>query len=327
MNTRERIIAAADQLFYEHGVDLVIECDTHMVKRTYPLRPSDGEGSYESFVRDDENGTVFIGEGSWGAPIRPADDDKPWTMASDSFHQFKWVQVSPEHVDVRSVRFENVADIAEVSDDNPFALPDGLMVWEPATGAVLRLPFNTENGTYVEGGRWAELMGPRSQWRYHDGGALPAEGWFAPDYDDSNWATGQARLGYGNDGEATTLSFGDDASRKHPAAYFRTTFTAEAVDTLGQVVVEVLADDGFVAYLNGEEIGRRRIPEGPVSHTTYATGHPPNESHYDTLDIDPKLLNDGENTLAVEVHQRSGDSSDLALNARVRVLRSPEAAE
>ena len=65
-------IAAWAQLFYDHGVDLVVESDTHMVKRSYPLRPSDDEGSYESFIRDDENGVVFIGEGSWGAPTRPA---------------------------------------------------------------------------------------------------------------------------------------------------------------------------------------------------------------------------------------------------------------
>ena len=97
----ESRIAAWAQLFYDQGVDLVVESDTHMVKRSYPVRPSEEEGSYESFIRDDANGFVFIGEGSWGAPIRPMDDDKPWTMASESFHQFKWIHVYPDEMLIR----------------------------------------------------------------------------------------------------------------------------------------------------------------------------------------------------------------------------------
>lgn len=317
-------IAAWAQLFYDHGMDLVVECDTHMVKRTYPLRPSIEPGSYESFIRDDEHGTVFIGEGSWGAPTRPTDDDKPWTMASDSFYQFKWIQVSPEHIDVRSVRFENVANVASVDDADPFAVPDGLVLWEPPTGAVLRLPFSVDDPTYTEGGRWEELLSPRSVWRYHEGGSDPGEAWTTPDFDDTGWATGAARLGYGGDGEQTTLGFGEDPDQKHPAAYFRTTFDADTADTLERLRVEVLADDGFVAYLNGQEIGRRRVEAGDLAESPYATEVVGNQEAFDALDIDPALLVAGENTLAIEVHQANAKSSDLALDARVRVLHGAE---
>lgn len=320
-------IAAWAQLFYDHGVDLVIECDTHMVKRTYPLRPSDEPGSYESFVRDDEDGIVFIGEGSWGAPTRPADDDKPWTMASDSFYQFKWVQVSPEHIDVRSVRFENVANVASVDDADPFAVPAGLVLWEPPTGTVLRLPFSVDDPTYTDGGHWSEVLSPRSVWKYDDTGAFPGAGWFAADFDDTGWPTGTGRLGYGDDGLATTLRFGDDDQDKHPAAYFRTTFTIEDISRVGKVSLDVLADDGFVAYLNGREVGRRRMPDGAVEFGTLATAHPDSEEGFDQLAIDPALLRDGENTLAIEVHQVAANSSDLALDARVRVLIRPDVQE
>lgn len=135
-------------LFYESGVDLVIESDTHMVKRTYPLRPSEQEGSYESFVRDDENGMVFIGEGSWGAPKRPCNDDKPWTMASDSFYQFKWIQAYPEELRIRSVLFQNVKTVIPLAEDNLFDIPQYIKFWEPESGAVLRLPFDAAHSTY-----------------------------------------------------------------------------------------------------------------------------------------------------------------------------------
>ncbi len=316
-------IAAWAQLLYDEGVDVVIECDTHMVKRTYPLRPSEEAGSYESFIRDDARGIVFIGEGSWGAPIRPADDDKPWTMASDSFYQFKWVQVSPEHIDIRSVRFVNAAEVASVRDDDPFAVPDGLVLWEPPTGTVLRLPFSVDDETYTDGGHWSEVLSPRSTWSYLDQRGAPAAGWYDAGFDDTGWKTGPARLGYGGDGETTTLSFGDNPDDKHPAAYFRTTFTAEDLDSIQRVIVGVLADDGFVAYLNGREIGRRRMAEGDLTEEPYATAVVGNQESYDALDIDLSLLIEGENTLAVEVHQANARSSDLALDARVRVLRQP----
>ncbi|MFI4859687.1 MAG: fibronectin type III domain-containing protein [Phycisphaerales bacterium JB063] len=320
-------IATWAQLFYDEGVDVVIECDTHMVKRTYPLRPSEESGSYESFIRDDERGTVYIGEGSWGAPIRPADDDKPWTMASDSFYQFKWIHVTPEHMDIRSVRFENVDAVASVRDDAPFAVPDGLVLWQPPTGEVLRLPFSVDDATYTDGGQWSEVFNPRSLWRYSDAAQAPAEDWFAADYDDSQWKTGHARLGYGDDGEATTLSYGDNADEKHAIAYFRTTFAIENTDDIQRVIVGVLADDGFVAYLNGQEIGRRRVADGDLTEAPYATQVVGDQESYDGLDIDPTLLVEGENVLCVQVHQANARSSDLSLDARVRVLRQPEGAE
>ena len=63
-------------LFYDHKVNLVIECDAHTVKTTWPDRPSTGSGSDEGFVRDDSNGTVYAGEGCWGAPSRSNDENK-----------------------------------------------------------------------------------------------------------------------------------------------------------------------------------------------------------------------------------------------------------
>lgn len=311
-------IKAWAQLFFDHGVDLVIECDTHMVKRTYPLRPDDGPDSFQSFVRDDARGTVFIGEGSWGAPTRPANDDKPWTMASDSFYQFKWVHVTPKHIDVRSVRFDNVENIASVSDDAPMKVPAGLKLWEPATGAVLRLPFDENDPTYHKPRPRTDVLAFGSVWRYHDDGNQPAPNWHASDYNDADWKRGPARLGYGGDGERTKLSFGPDPRKKHAAYYFRATFTTDGLEpaALGRLTLDVLADDGFVAYLNGKEIGRAHMPDGRVTDKTFANKTSGNGDTH-TIRIPAAALRKGENTLAVEVHQANGGSSDVSFDARV----------
>lgn len=126
-------------LFYKHGVDLVCESDAHVVKTTYPVRPSREKGSDEGFIRDDEKGTVYIGEGCWGAPLRRNNDDKTWTRASGSFNQFKWVFIDLDGIEVRTIKVDNAEEVASVTANDIFSPPAGLDIWSPRTGSVLRI--------------------------------------------------------------------------------------------------------------------------------------------------------------------------------------------
>lgn len=126
-------------LFYKYGVDLVCESDAHVVKTTYPIRPSREKGSDEGFIRDDERGTVYVGEGCWGAPLRRSNDDKKWTRASGSFNQFKWIFIDLEGIEVRTIKVDNAEEVASVDANDIFSEPIGLDVWEPKTGRVLRI--------------------------------------------------------------------------------------------------------------------------------------------------------------------------------------------
>ena len=126
-------------LFHQYGVDLALESDAHVVKTTYPIRPSQGPGSDEGFIRDDETGTVYIGEGCWGAPLRENNDDKSWTRASGSFNQFKWIFVDREKIEIRTIITGDALQVAEVSHNNIFEPPFGLTIWNPPTGDVVVL--------------------------------------------------------------------------------------------------------------------------------------------------------------------------------------------
>ena len=128
------------ELFYKHQVDLAIESDTHMVKRTYPIRPSLAEGNDEGFVRDPK-GTVYIGEGSWAAPKRAVNDNKSWTLASDSFYQFKLIHADEKKLESLVVKFENEENVEALTENNILEIPKGLKIWQPKSGAVLTLPF------------------------------------------------------------------------------------------------------------------------------------------------------------------------------------------
>ncbi len=134
-------------LFYKYGVKLAIECDSHLVKYTYPLKP-DLLGE-EGFVIDKEKGTTFIGEGSWGAPTRKNDDDKSWTIDSASFWQFKLITAMPEKLEIRTVKFGseheeyNPQEVKEITqkeqNKNPQAIPKNLDLWNSKVGKVLKL--------------------------------------------------------------------------------------------------------------------------------------------------------------------------------------------
>jgi len=134
-------------LFYKHGIQLAIECDSHLVKYTLPLKPDlFGE---EGFVVDKERGTTFIGEGSWGAPTRKNNDDKSWTLASGSFWQFKLITATPEKLEIRTIKFGDetrdydATKVEELTQDeqdaHPTLLPKNLDLWKTKVGEVLEL--------------------------------------------------------------------------------------------------------------------------------------------------------------------------------------------
>ncbi|MAM22917.1 MAG: hypothetical protein CL817_04200 [Croceibacter sp.] len=122
-------------LFYEYGVDLVFESDSHMVKTTKALKP-DVNGEL-GFSEDPLNGTYYVGEGCWGAPTRNNDDDKEWTLASGSFNQIKWVWVDCERIEMRTIMTDNAEEVASLGD-NIFEEPDNIELWNPESiGEVL----------------------------------------------------------------------------------------------------------------------------------------------------------------------------------------------
>ncbi|WP_299211516.1 fibronectin type III domain-containing protein [uncultured Aquimarina sp.] len=134
------------QLFYNKEVKLVIECDAHTVKTTWPVRPSTGSGSDEGFVRDDQNGTIYAGEGCWGAPLRSNDDNKNWTRNSARFNQFKWIFIDEDKIETRTIKVDNVSQVSSVSNNNVFQIPSNLDIWNPSNGSVVTI----NKGTIVD---------------------------------------------------------------------------------------------------------------------------------------------------------------------------------
>lgn len=163
----------------------------------------------------------------------------------------------------------------------------------------------------------AQTLVPQgSVWKYLDDGSNQGTAWITPSFDDSNWASGPAQLGYGDGDEATTVSFGGNSSDKHPTTYFRHDFTVADASIIPGLELQLLRDDGAIVYLNGSEIYRSNVPNGPVGYNTYAssTVSGSDEDAWFITQLSANLLVNGSNTLAVEIHQRSPTSSDISFD-------------
>jgi len=182
----------------------------------------------------------------------------------------------------------------------------------------------------------AVLITEDSVWKFWDKRDAPAGNWSTVDFDDKAWGAGKGKIGYGDDDVVTKISFGDNKDKKPLAAYFRHAFElakneipADAKDK--KIKIELSVDDGAIAYLNGAEVGRIRMPNGKVDSKTKAAANAAKESDFDTLEIDAALFRAGINVLAVAVHQFKPTSSDLALRAKmprgIFVAQKQDAAE
>lgn len=126
-------------LFGKFDVKLAIECDAHVAKYTFPIRPSTSDGSVEGFIRDDVHGTVYIGEGGWGAPLRQANRNRNWTRNSESFNQFHWIWIDKNKIEVRTVRVDCADKVVPSPTKNPFEIAKGLEIWKPSNGDVITI--------------------------------------------------------------------------------------------------------------------------------------------------------------------------------------------
>ncbi len=169
------------------------------------------------------------------------------------------------------------------------------------------------------------LIARRSLWRYLDDVTTPPETWREADFDDTPWAEGPARLGYGEDGEFTVVSFGPDPARKRAATWFRRSFTATDVGTITNLISRLQCDDGAAVYLNGRELFRSNLRTGILTPTLYATLEIDGEAEqaFTERTVSLESLREGRNCIAVEVH-RSGSmlAADLGFDFELVARRS-----
>jgi secreted PhoX family phosphatase len=163
------------------------------------------------------------------------------------------------------------------------------------------------------------LAAAGSEWKYNDQGVALASDWTSNAFDDNTWSTGNGVFGYGNGDETTVVSFGSDPVNKHMTTYFRKSFDVASVDGFGSLKLLLKRDDGAVVYLNGSDVFRSNMPNGPVAYSTNALDYVEGaqEDQWITIFLPTALLNIGTNVIAVEIHKYTSFESDLRFDMQI----------
>ena len=154
----------------------------------------------------------------------------------------------------------------------------------------------------------------------------------APGYDDAAWGSGLGVF-YGLRGDPQPVStpatldgspvntylnlFTNAANEiQQTNYYFRTTFTLPSTTTNGAtLLVHSMIDDGAIFYLNGTRVGDVRYTTDPAYCTNFAASGG-NQTWEPALAATGRVLGSaglvpGQNTLAVQLAQNNGTSSDI----------------
>lgn len=166
--------------------------------------------------------------------------------------------------------------------------------------------------------RIAPLIPTESVWKYLDDGVDQGTSWSAMGFDDSSWSAGPGPFGTNEVGLGTVIRIFNSNGLPVRTSYYRHQFNIANPTSITNLEFRVLRDDGCVAYLNGAEIFRMNMPAGTVTFNTVAstTIGGANEKTYYPTNVDPNLLLEGANLVAVELHQVFGTTDagfDLGL--------------
>lgn len=177
------------------------------------------------------------------------------------------------------------------------------------------------------------LLDEGEDWRYFRGTqapSIPATAWRGPGFNDAAWELGPSGFGYADGDDNTVLDDmeqiaddpdtpEDESQPGYASVFIRTQFAVPALNLLENVVLEMDYDDGFIAYVNGTEIGRSDnmgTPGQEFAFDDLATGgHEAGTP--EQFGIDLGLLQAGNNLIAIQTHNTELDSSDASAIPRI----------
>ena len=163
-----------------------------------------------------------------------------------------------------------------------------------------------------------------SVWKYLDNGTDQGTAWRATAFNDSAWASGPAELGYGDGGEATVIDCGPAAGNecnpgnpgvKYITSYFRKSINIPDASLYAGLTFLVRRDDAAVVYFNGTEVFKdTTLPPNPGYQQLASATLADDGNEYFAFTVNPALLVNGNNVIAVEVHQQAQSSSDVSFD-------------
>lgn len=169
------------------------------------------------------------------------------------------------------------------------------------------------------------LIPVNAAWKFRSTSTSFAGTFENPSFDDSAWASGGQLLYIESaslpspSGFVKTTALPGTSGRPFASTYFRTHFNWTGSTTDVVLEAKVMMDDGAVIYLNGQEAKRVRMNSGTVSFGTTANATV-DDATEETILLPASMLVEGDNVIAVEVHQVNTGSSDVAWAMKLDAL-------
>ena len=166
---------------------------------------------------------------------------------------------------------------------------------------------------------WETAINAYDEWSYLVPEEEPAINWYNINFIDNSWLVNSGGFGYSDNDDGTII----------PTAlsvYMRKSFEILEPEKLIKSILHTDYDDGFIAYINGIEICRSNNlgEQGEFIPFDYGTNGIDHEAQLyqgiipeycvlDSLELSSIII-EGENLLAIQVHNISLSSSDMSSN-------------
>ncbi len=167
---------------------------------------------------------------------------------------------------------------------------------------------------------YTEVIPKASEWDYLLGTAPDAKWTSECPANAKGWVKAKMGLGY-SDEDDTTVITGMQGVSKYLCARRMFDFQESAME--GHLALAMRHDDGFICYINGQEVIRTNVESGSLAT---AMGTVPHEATSKfkifPIPVTPGLLKKTGNVIAIEIHNDDLNSSDLTLDPFLIVSRS-----
>jgi hypothetical protein len=166
----------------------------------------------------------------------------------------------------------------------------------------------------------AVLVPADGPWRWLEGWSEASSpdptAWRHVEFNDSAWPVNNAPFWYGDVQPAPGTHL-TGMNGNYTCIFMRRTFTIVDPQTVSELRLAAISDDGYIAWINGQEVVRYNMDPGFIPYNGTTPGFLPEPVPWITnvLANPAALLVPGENVLAVQGFNRALVNSDFVINA------------
>ncbi len=162
------------------------------------------------------------------------------------------------------------------------------------------------------GGEWKYFVGTEQP-----GGDLTS--WRQSDFDDADWRSGPAPIGYSRRWEDGVGTFLEEEVKGIATSYFlRRDYDLGDISRLSSLILEADFDDGFALFVNGEQVALVNMNQNELTHDSVSSASASSAlAEVDLTEHLGKAIKSGVNKFAVQVHNRFLNSNDMLFDMRL----------